>query len=925
VPAAAPPPLTQTWIPKESGKGGHYTNSTYHDNVPDSTFSLVGATVKYNSWRPLPEQANYGSAQSGNITTLDIFNRYVGNSQTLTSSVIAGITNDGASKSKVVNMTTNAVIRSSASAQPTTGTGRYVFASVKNRLYMANGTDVPVISPDATASSCIPWGKNPQSQNLAYQIGAPGTGLNAYVAGGTQGTCTVTNSGTTNNVAWVSGPNFQYFKTGQVIYINGVYATILTVPSSTTMTLLNNGTPVVANGVGVPFSYAPTGISTGAAGSVTVTGAGGVQATGTVTGTTTLTWNTGVNFAGVTVGSTIYLGGTANTVASITSVTVLTLGTPVGNASYNLSYGTVAGGSTVFGSTALTSWTGFGAGTPSLNPLSGTFIPPGSPIFISTGAGALPITPTVQYAITPGSATAGTLATTYAEATGGSPVTRSAQVNFGPISFQNASYTYAVSYWNFTSGHVTNPSTVLSVKDGAPNNVNVTVTISNIITTNDSAYNYIILWRSQAGNASLQPLAILNNDTGNVGNGTITYTDTLGDDTALGTCLAPGQSTGPGKIVAPANGTNAPPPSDLNFPVYWDGRFWASSQTQIGLLFFSARSTFGASTTLGANEDINCGVAEECWPPIFTRPIPDADGKITGLRVVGGTLMVLTDKAIYAVYGSNQTNYGLSKVSSKGAGTSHFATCVIPGEDVNASDVLVHFGNDGRLYFLFGSGGDFPVSYPIQPDLEVAGASAATATVFTMHNSTSTYVGLVPVPGGTLYLYDLERKIWIKSGFSAYGTGVVEGLLNGALTYLFSDYNFGNNVYYGNQAIGTPAVGYTILTNWTTFGKDKKDDKLLASVTVYTNDPAANIQCFVSVDGGFGFQMTQVPSTGTYGPAFHEFADAIVFEPQGGPFRGRLFQFQVQNTAPTAYTSSIYEITAKASYSQDPPKQGANL
>jgi hypothetical protein len=923
--ASAANPLKATWIPRDSGKGGHYTNSTWHDNVPDSTYSLQGARIKNNSWQPLLGQQTYGSAQSQYVGTLEIFNKYSGTSQTVTSSVVGGLVFGGpGGTAEVVNMTTNAVIRSSATPMPMTGLGVSVFATVKNRLYMVSGTDVPAISPDATASSCIPWGKNPQSQNILCQTAAPGTGANQYVMGGTQGTLAATNG--VQSVLWQSGPNFQYFKAGQVIYIGGVYYTIQTVVDNTHLNL----NVVFAGGTATyPFSYAPTGISTGlfagSGGSVTVTGAGGVQATGTVTLLTTLTWNTGVNFSNLTVGSTIYLDGVANTVASITSATVLTLGSNSTNAVHNLSYGTVAGGTTVFGSTALTAWTGSGLGVPSLNPSAGAFIPPGSPIFISTGAGALPITPTVQYAITPGSANAGTLATTYAEATGGSPVTRSAQVNFGPISFQNASYTYAVSYWNFTSGHITNPSTVFSVKDGAPNNVNVTVTISNIIATNDTAYNYIILWRSQAGNASLQPLAILNNDTGNVGNGTITYTDTLGDDTALGTCLAPGQSTGPGKIVAPANGTNAPPPSDLNFPVYWDGRFWASSQTQIGLLFFSARSTFGASTTLGANEDINCGVAEECWPPIFTRPIPDADGKITGLRVVGGTLMVLTDKAIYAVYGSNQTNYGLSKVSSKGAGTSHFATCVIPGEDVNASDVLVHFGNDGRLYFLFGSGGDFPVSYPIQPDLEVAGASAATATVFTMHNSTSTYVGLVPVPGGTLYLYDLERKIWIKSGFSAYGTGVVEGLLNGALTYLFSDYNFGNNVYYGNQAIGTPAVGYTILTNWTTFGKDKKDDKLLASVTVYTNDPAANIQCFVSVDGGFGFQMTQVPSTGTYGPAFHEFADAIVFEPQGGPFRGRLFQFQVQNTAPTAYTSSIYEITAKASYSQDPPKQGANL
>jgi hypothetical protein len=498
-------------------------------------------------------------------------------------------------------------------------------------------------------------------------------------------------------------------------------------------------------------------------------------------------------------------------------------------------------------------------------------------------------------------------------------------VNFGPISFQNSSYTYAVSYWNFTSGHVTNPSTVLSVKDGAPNNVNVTVTISNIIATNDTAYNYIILWRSQAGNASLQPLAILNNDTGNVGNGTITYTDTLGDDTALGTCLAPGQSTGPGKIVAPANGTNAPPPTDLNLIAYWDGRFWGTSQTQIGLLFFSARSTFGVTTTLGANEDINCGVAEECWPPLFTRAIPDSDGRITGLRVVGGTLMVLTDNSIYAVYGSNQTSYGLSKVSSKGKGTSHFATCVIPGEDVNATDVLVHFGNDGRLYFLFGSGGDFPISYPIQAELDAAIAAGALgpsqATLGVMHTAVSTYIVFVPVPGGYRYLYDLERKIWLKSILNVYGYGYVEGLFNGTIAQFVSDYNYTNNVYKDNQSSFIPS--YIITTNTTSFGLDPKDDKTLESLRVYTNDTPANLTATATVDGNT-ISLVQIPSTGTYGPAYHEYADAITFVPQVA-CRGRLFQFVVTNTTPSSYNAAVYEITAIGSTTQEPPKKGANL
>src|ERR1017187_8697634 len=103
-----------SWIPRGEGKGGTFVNASYHDAVPDSTYQLLGGLVKSNSWTPFPAFVGYGSNQGATITTLDIFNRYTGVSQSLVSNVIAGITNDGANKSKVWNQTTGVTIRSSA-------------------------------------------------------------------------------------------------------------------------------------------------------------------------------------------------------------------------------------------------------------------------------------------------------------------------------------------------------------------------------------------------------------------------------------------------------------------------------------------------------------------------------------------------------------------------------------------------------------------------------------------------------------------------------------------------------------------------------------------------------------------------------------------------------------------------------------------
>jgi hypothetical protein len=827
--------IKMAWMPRGDAKGGTFTSATYHDMVPESTYATFQCVVDHNKWRVRYNDAVYNAAFGTNLaTTIEIFNRYSGLTQTLTSSVVAGYPSIGASVPYVKNVTTGATIRDNASAMPLTvpSTGRFVFATVKNRLYMANGTDLPAISPDATASSCQPWGFAPQAPNLTYQIVASGTTTNAGVLGGSQGTCNTTNVAN-SVVTWVSGVKFDYFQQGAVVYINGVYWTIQSVTDTTHFVLSGNAGALA----GVPFSYAPTGI--------------------------------------------------------------------IGNANYT---GSVPGPAL----NTLTVWAPPGAlpifvvGPPTV-PYGG------SPAFI---AGAVsPANPSVKYILTSVTgANAGTITPVFQEAVGA--VTRNTQINISNITFDSGrSYLYAVSYYNPTSGHISNTSPVLNVKDGAPGNTNVSITISNIITTNDANYTKIILWRSAANGSQLFPLVILNNNNGNAAGNTITYTDFLGDDTALGTAVG-----GPGKVVAP-RGENAQPPTDLNYIAYWDGRFWGASQTQIGILFFSARSA-------GNSEDVSAGVPEECWPPNFTRVIPESDSRITGLRTVGNNLFVLTDNNIYAVVGSNRDNYGLFKVSSKGKGTSHFNTCVIPGEDVNSTDVMVHVGNDHRIYFLFASGGDFDISYPIQDQFALFPVTA----VGVQHTNVSTYV--VVSNAFNVFLYDLERKIWLTRTLpDGFGAGAyAEGLLSGTVVQLFGSSQTVGTVYQAELASGTPQTFAVVTNQVSPGGGDDKDDKTLQAVTVYYTNRTDTLNVYAYIDttvgnvtgSGATVTLTEVPNTTQYA-AYFENPDARIFVPQGVLAGGRIFQFTVRVTNPSALTNNIFKIGAVWSDTQDPIAKGANL
>src|ERR1019366_4658693 len=149
---------------------------------------------------------------------------------------------------------------------------------------------------------------------------------------------------------------------------------------------------------------------------------------------------------------------------------------------------------------------------------------------------------------------------------------------------------------------------------------------------------------------------------------------------------------------------NMPAPTDIRFAEYWNQRVFATTLSTPWRLIFS-----------GDSGQIPLGVAEESWPSTNYRDVSATDGRITGLRVVGDSLLVCTNKAIYYVAGTNENDYNLVRLSSRGQGVNHFAIDEHPGDSTNPSSSAIYVSSDNRLWRHYTGGTVEDIGWPVQP------------------------------------------------------------------------------------------------------------------------------------------------------------------------------------------------------------------
>ena len=419
--------------------------------------------------------------------------------------------------------------------------------------------------------------------------------------------------------------------------------------------------------------------------------------------------------------------------------------------------------------------------------------------------------------------------------------------------------------------------------------------------------------------STLYPLAIRPN-TG----GPLKYVDSESDDTKLG-------SVGPGRLAIEKT-ANLPPPETGSFIAFWDGRFWMADNVSIGILFLSKSSQEMVGVV---------GVAEECWPQniLYQRTIPDSDGRITGLRTVGGNLFVTTDLAIYAVTGVGPGNYTLERISAKGSGTTQLATANLPAEDSQSGDVMVHYGNDQRLYFLYGQGGDLSYSYPIQDQFTANPTPAfwwkpESTSVGIVHDKRATYVLMSKTNAYEppySFLYDLDRKVWLETTLPPFS--YYEGLYNGVLTRLVaSSPNLGQPpvIYRAmSDTLNSVPSGERINTQFVNVpDTNRLDDKILQAVFLYCDDPTIIISVEIRIDDDLSNLSTLVrmPTVDPKYLAYLDAPNARIYQPDGGKIiRGRTFKISLVMLNDVVPTSKIPAFAALWSHAEADDNIGGNL
>ncbi len=478
-------------------------------------------------------------------------------------------------------------------------------------------------------------------------------------------------------------------------------------------------------------------------------------------------------------------------------------------------------------------------------------------------------------------------------------------------------YRYAISYYDSARGHIGDIGPTFTVNFGAPFNNRIDLIVSNIVdyeknpdpnlTTNNPIMQYdkIILWRSANDGATLQPMVLLNKAGSGAGY-VQSYTDRLADDTQLG-LVAP-------YTAATAPGTHARPPIDLNYATYWQGRFFGSSTSNPGILYWSSIAT----------ETGGYGVPEECWNPLSTIPIPESDGVIVGMKAVGGSLLVFTQNNIYQVQNTTTIPiFSLQRLSAKGRGTSQTAIATLPGEDSSSGDILVHYGNDNRVYFLYGAGGDIPFSYPVQPSLNTFGPSSNVGTGI-FHNQHSTYIIIQSLTNLALtMIYDLDRKLWLSTLIPP--SAFTEGLYGGAIKAFVAGADSDPNIYTLMTSVNTnpPSVCSLWTQQVNVPGVPRHDEKRLQAVIVYGNPGAGTFAVRATTDEG-ATPITLTEITTGLDPRFSAYLDATdshLFVPQGSTASGRTFQIKVDWTPVTA-SSYVSEIMAIWGVSTDTASVG---
>lgn len=245
-------------------------------------------------------------------------------------------------------------------------------------------------------------------------------------------------------------------------------------------------------------------------------------------------------------------------------------------------------------------------------------------------------------------------------------------IYWGIGSWDDIAPQYRFSYFNPTTGHVSNPSPILQITETAQKLRTITVTIpasAENQTAYQNGYTQIQLYRTPK-NAGIA--VALNEKLANVNSAvtTIVYVETATKfaDTYLGDFQAP--------LL------NYKPPAGIAAMTFQQGRGWAVHKPSGRVIF----------TPIGVEVDF--GRAIECWPPLYRLDIESP----RALVVVGGrssadSLVVQTSRGDFSVDGFSSISFSPYRLATRQSGSYLGAATSVDGQ-------LVSYYADNRLMVM---------------------------------------------------------------------------------------------------------------------------------------------------------------------------------------------------------------------------------
>ena len=197
---------------------------------------------------------------------------------------------------------------------------------------------------------------------------------------------------------------------------------------------------------------------------------------------------------------------------------------------------------------------------------------------------------------------------------------------------------------------------------------------------------------------------------------------------------------------------------------YWDGRLWLSGTQDPAALHYSC-------------DRVQCpfGVPEESFPDTNVLRIPASDGCVRGMKLIGESLLITTERWAYTIAGNNESNYRLVRVSTRMAGVGDYQMDEFTPDVEGQQTLVVFLGTDSRVYAMPLGGQAVWISKEIQTVLDAANLQNRTQYNYTRVHCMSiagrrvalVYVQDVANNSGRTFLYDFDTKVWTESTFAS--------------------------------------------------------------------------------------------------------------------------------------------------------------